>query len=166
MDAPDALSCETDSALLGIILGNLCGNAAEHAPAGTTIAVEAVAGPNSVSISFSNRATDLTEADLPNLFERFWRKDAARTESRHHGLGLALSADFAHLLGGKLSATLDQASNLKVLLSLPSARPQTPPNSQLATPNYHHTEARRAGTEIPLSTQVTNLHEIKSTPIH
>ena len=51
-----------------------------------------------ISLRLENRTDELTETDLPHLFEPFWRKDTARSDRHHHGLGLALAAEFAALL--------------------------------------------------------------------
>ena len=60
---------------------------------------------NTPTTSFTLRVTNIPEnlspADLPHLFDRFWRKDAARTMDGHLGLGLALSRSFARALGGR-----------------------------------------------------------------
>ncbi len=128
LQVSEPLVARTDSALLAIILGNLCGNAAEHAPAGATLSVTATLRENAATLFFRNPAIDLTEKDLPHLFERFWRKDAARSNGEHHGLGLALAAEFAQLLGGALTAQL--AGELEFALRLPSAEELARPSSR------------------------------------
>jgi len=51
----------------------------------------------------------LTPEDLPHLFERFWRKDPARSSQLNSGLGLALAKAYAQSLGMKLQAGLNHA---------------------------------------------------------
>ena len=116
---PADLTAQTDAALLAIVLGNLCGNAAEHAPDGAPLRVSAARDKGAATLLFRNPAGELTAADVPHLFERFWRKESARAEARHHGLGLALAADFAKLLGGKLTARLDNG-DVEFALRLPA----------------------------------------------
>ena len=117
---PADLTVSTDPVLIGVILGNLCANAAAHAPAGTPLRVTASRKTDAVTLHFHNLAGDLTAADVPQLFERFWRKDAARADAQHHGLGLALAAEFATLLGGKLAASLSTSGELEFTLRLPA----------------------------------------------
>jgi two-component system sensor histidine kinase QseC len=116
---PAGLTVPTDPVLLGVILGNLCGNAAEHAPTDTAIRVTASREAGAVTLRFGNRAGDLAGTDVARLFERFWKKDAARADARHHGLGLALAAEFAALLGGALSAQLHDG-DVEFALRLPA----------------------------------------------
>lgn len=119
-ELPNGLTVHSDPALLGVILGNLCSNAAGHAPIGTPLRVTATGSNGFVTIHFRNQAAELTAADLPHLFERFWRKDASRTDASHHGLGLALAAEFASLLGGTLSARFPSESELEFSIRLPT----------------------------------------------
>jgi len=119
-ELPPDLTIISDAALLGVILGNLCGNAAGHAPASPLRVTVIQAGEN-VTLHFKNPAGDLTSADLPHLFERFWRKDYSRTDARHQGLGLALATEFAILLGGTLTARIDPGGELDFALELPGA---------------------------------------------
>ena len=46
----------------------------------------------------------VSEADLPRLFERFWRADSARS-SRGTGLGLAIVKRIVLAAGGSVEAT-------------------------------------------------------------
>ena len=115
----EGLTAKTDPTLLAVVLGNLCGNAATHAPAGTPIAVQGHRATEGVTLAFRNRSEDLTAEDVPHLFERFWRKDGARGNGQHHGLGLALAAEFAELLEGRLSARLLPSDEVEFILWLP-----------------------------------------------
>ena len=117
---PTGFSVHTDPELLGVILGNLCANAAEHAPAGTPLRITATRTTCMVTLHFQNHAGDLTAADVPHLFERFWRKDTARADARHHGLGLALAAECATLLGAILTARLGTGGELEFSIQLPN----------------------------------------------
>ena len=67
----------------------------------------------------ANSADGLAVSDLPRLFERFWRKDKARTDAEHSGLGVPLAKSYAALLGLDLSATL--GPNAELILKLRGA---------------------------------------------
>ncbi len=72
-----------------------------------------------LEVAVANPAPLLDPGDLPFLFERFWRKDPARTGSLHAGLGLSLAKAFAELLGLSLTAELDSGKRLVLRLRGP-----------------------------------------------
>ena len=96
------LSMEADARLLRIILSNLLTNAVEYAPASTRIEIELDPG----SITIANAAPDMTQENLPHLFDRFWRAEQSRSNSTHSGLGLALARQAATAIGYRLDASL------------------------------------------------------------
>jgi two-component system, OmpR family, heavy metal sensor histidine kinase CusS len=104
----------TDATLLRAILNNLVSNAVQYCTNGGTIRLS-VEGDQ---LSISNATDDLTADDLPHLFERFWRKDAARSSNLHSGLGLALAKAYAAMLGLKLRAELDGTKQIVFVLSV------------------------------------------------
>ena len=63
---------------------------------------------------------DITAEDLPHLFQRFWRKDAARTGARS-GLGLALASAFADAMGLEIKAELPAPALLALTVTGPAA---------------------------------------------
>lgn len=103
--APPALA--TDPDLLRLILANLLGNAVDYAPENGSILVKTGGG---ALFSVSNAAPHLSEEDLPRLFERLWRHDAARSDSNHSGLGLSLARSCAGVLGLGIEALLREGS--------------------------------------------------------
>ncbi len=65
----------------------------------------------------TNTTDGLTEEDVTHLFERFWRKESARSGTGHSGLGLSLAGTFAQVLGCQLTAALNNRSQLTLTLS-------------------------------------------------
>jgi K+-sensing histidine kinase KdpD len=59
-----------------------------------------------IKLTLSNPTNDLTAADLPSIFEPFWRKDKSRTDSSRSGLGLSIVASYARILGLSLNAAM------------------------------------------------------------
>lgn len=118
-----AVTCETDPVLLRSILTNLFENAVEYTPAGGLIHIASAGTPTGVSIQMSNPAPDLKPEDVRRFFERFWRKEEARSGEQHFGLGLAIAQSFARSLGWRLAATLAKDQRLTFeLTSTPVAR--------------------------------------------
>ncbi len=102
----------TDPVLLRLIIGNLLANAVEYTPEHGQIRVTA----NDSQLEITNTTDKLTREDLPHLFERFWRKDAARTGAGHSGLGLSLAQAAANALGLKLVAEMPDDATLRLTL--------------------------------------------------
>jgi two-component system heavy metal sensor histidine kinase CusS len=103
---PDRLTLVTDREKLGLILSNLFSNAVAHGAPGGKVTCSAVASGGEIALRVANPTSELTAADLPRIFDRFWRKDAARSDGRHAGLGLSLVAALCELLGFKREARL------------------------------------------------------------
>jgi len=119
-NVPPAERIQTDPVLLRSILANLVSNAVEYTPPGGIIRLDVEVGGGQFTIRISNTAADLDATDLPRLFERFWRKDQARSDSQHCGLGLSLAHAFAQVLGGKLTASITADSLLALTLCGPA----------------------------------------------
>ncbi|HUB67281.1 MAG TPA: ATP-binding protein [Candidatus Methylacidiphilales bacterium] len=114
-----ALMIETEPRLLRIILSNLFANATEYTPEKGRIAVTFAHDDNSVCLVISNTADGITSSDLPHLFERFWRKDKARSNSEHFGLGLSLAEILSKRLDMQLTACLPGDSTISFRLKIP-----------------------------------------------
>ncbi len=113
---PPSAEIQSDPVLLRSIVTNLLGNAAEYTPQGGVIRIECEIEDHVFHIRVTNTTDNLEPADVPKLFERFWRKDKAREGSAHSGLGLALSQAVAQTLGYNLLAELTKAGELRMTL--------------------------------------------------
>ncbi len=114
-------SALADPVLLRSILANLFDNAVDYAPAGGTITITGEAGPAGVTLRVANATHDLDPADVGRLFDRFWRKEAARSGGQHTGLGLPLARMFASAMDWTLTAALDAEHRLVFTLQGPVA---------------------------------------------
>lgn len=121
-DIPASLVLETDRTLLLAMVANLLANAIEYTPRGGSMECRAELSGSETKLVVSNDADSLCPEDIPSLFEPFWRKDPARTDSSHSGLGLALVAAYADVLGGRVDAQLERDGKLGILLALPNPR--------------------------------------------
>jgi signal transduction histidine kinase len=138
----DDLTVQTDAEKLRIVVNNLLDNAVSHADAGGWLRVHARdADDGSVELRVSNSGSRLTAEQAGRAFDRFWRGDAARSETGVHcGLGLSLCREVTTLLGGAITATSDPGGVFEVCLRLPA--PASPPLSRPDAPR--HTTGDRA----------------------
>ena len=121
LDIPADLAVVTDREKLGLILANLLANAVAHGAPGGAVTCSAAISADDVSIRVSNAAPELAADDLPRLFDRFWRKDAARSDGRHAGLGLSLVAALCEALGFRREARLHEGLFAIILTGRPDA---------------------------------------------
>ena len=116
--APD-LTVECDQDKLEIVLRNLMENAVVHSEPGTTVECAATTVADGVELRLTNTAKDLDRADLEHVFDRFWRKDAARTDRSHTGLGLSIARGLCEMLGLRLSVDLRDGNHFEARLHFP-----------------------------------------------
>ncbi len=119
LTVPDrAVVVEADVRRLDRIIGNLLDNARQHAP-GAAVEVDVAADPaGTAAVRVSDRGPGVDAAAIPRLFERFFKADASRAAGSS-GLGLAIAAEHAALLGGTLQAANREGGGLIVALRLP-----------------------------------------------
>lgn len=105
---PEDFEVWSDGAKWEMMLGNLLKNAATYGREGTAVVVEARRNANGrAEVRVSNETDCLAEEDVAHVFERFWRKDAARTGGNHAGLGLSIVRALAERLGVEVGARLE-----------------------------------------------------------
>ncbi|MEK6374789.1 MAG: ATP-binding protein [Acidobacteriota bacterium] len=111
-----SLRVRADPARLGQILRNLLANAIRYAR--TSIVVEASDG----AVSVADDGPGFPPADLPRVFDRFYRADASRSraEGGGSGLGLAIARELVRLHGGTISAGNREGGGAVVRFTLPS----------------------------------------------
>jgi two-component system heavy metal sensor histidine kinase CusS len=107
LDVPEGLTVVTDREKLALILSNLLSNAVAHGSPGCAVSCSATAAGREFALRVSNSTDALTQADMPRIFDRFWRKDPSRSGGQHTGLGLALVAALCELLELRKTARLD-----------------------------------------------------------
>lgn len=114
---PAGLTLATDEDKLALVLSNLLANAVAYGVAGEPVTCSAsVVGPE-LALRVSNRTDQLEPDDVPQVFDRFWRKDAARSGGQHAGLGLSLVSALAKLLGFTVTAHLEHGEIFHVTLA-------------------------------------------------
>ncbi|MCB1128852.1 MAG: hypothetical protein KDM81_20310, partial [Verrucomicrobiae bacterium] len=89
LEAPDhPVLGQFDEDRLDQILGNLLGNAFKFTPAGGTVLLRLVTGPGDwAAIQVEDTGPGIPDADLPHLFERFFRGEPSAGQRPGTGLG-------------------------------------------------------------------------------
>ena len=87
---PDGdLAVQGDALRLDQVLSNLVSNAIRHTPAGGTITLAAARHDGGARLTVTDTGEGIAAADLPFVFDRFWRGDRARTHAPGSGRGWA-----------------------------------------------------------------------------
>jgi signal transduction histidine kinase len=111
---------QTDPRRLERIVANLIGNALEHG--GRDVAVRVGRDGIGAFVEVADRGHGIAAADLPHLFDRFYKADPART-GPGSGLGLAIALENARLLGGGIDVWSEPGSGTRFTLRLPVTEP-------------------------------------------
>src|SRR5262249_55954947 len=120
IDLPEEACWYTDAAALWSIVTNLATNAIDYSPRQSLVRVRLGKRSCIEELVISNRNVHLVPEDIPYLFDRFWRKDPARSSQIHSGLGLAVAKAYAQSLGMTLRAEINHT---EIFFVLSDARP-------------------------------------------
>ena len=122
------ISIDGDRDLLTQALANLIENAIRHTPAGTSIEVALSIKGDHVSASVTDTGRGIPAAELPQVFQRFYRGSNAK-EVSGTGLGLSLVRAVAELHGGTVEAT-SPGSGLTISLAIPTGNNSGAPSQR------------------------------------
>ena len=73
---------------------------------------------SSIIIEFKDNGRGIAEEDLPYVFERFYKADAAREIKDSSGLGLAIAKQIVEGLGGRIWAISEEGQGASIIISL------------------------------------------------
>jgi len=118
------LECDSDAVvairprMLRVIARNLAENAIRYAGPDTTFVLVVDTSGDRVTLTGRDDGSGVGEAELPRLFERFYRADQARA-SRGTGLGLAIVKHVVTQAGGTVEAHAAPGGGLEIRCEFP-----------------------------------------------
>ncbi|HYV97502.1 MAG TPA: HAMP domain-containing sensor histidine kinase [Gemmatimonadaceae bacterium] len=123
MPPPPPARVQGDAGRLRQLFLNLITNAIKYTPPEGTVDLALAINDGRAEFSVRDSGIGIAAADLPHVFDRFWRADHARSrvgERGGFGLGLAISQYIAHAHGGTLTVAsrLGRGSVFTVALPL------------------------------------------------
>ena len=125
--APGLPVISADAFRLEQVMGNLIENAIKYTNHGGRVTVRARAEEEGVEIRVEDTGLGIPTADVPRIFERFYRADKGR--SREHGgtgLGLSIVKHIVLAHGGNVRAESEQGRGTSIIFRLPKKPPPTP----------------------------------------
>lgn len=121
-----------DCVLLGQVMVNLVDNAVKYSPPGSGIEIRVGSSGDSLRVSVADHGPGIPEADLPRVFDKFFRIRRRTGNIPGTGLGLSICRGLVEAHGGKIWA--ENASNggavISFTLPLGSNQPTLPPESE------------------------------------
>lgn len=108
-----------DADKLSQVVGNLFQNAVQYTELGGSLKISTELSQGQLRVVFANSGGDLSESDLPFIFERFYRGEKSR--SREHGgagIGLAIVKELIDAHNGRVGAHISD-NRTTIWFSLP-----------------------------------------------
>ena len=113
------LVVEGDGDKLARVFDNVLRNAVNYSTPGGPVGLIVRREGANVVVTISNEGLEIPEGELSNIFEKFYRLDAARsTSTGGAGLGLAIAKEIVELHGGTIRAE-STGSRTAFLITLP-----------------------------------------------
>jgi two-component system, OmpR family, sensor histidine kinase BaeS len=100
------------------VITNLLTNALKFTPAGGHVTISTARDGTEAVLRVTDTGTGIPAADLPHIFDRFWRGQQA-TQISGSGIGLAVAAGLAQAHEGRLAATSQPGYGTQMTLTLP-----------------------------------------------
>jgi two-component system OmpR family sensor kinase len=115
---------EADRARIQQVVANLVDNALKYSKPGGTVRLDVRSDGTEAALDVADTGPGIPPELLPNLFDRFFRADQARSrEEGGSGLGLAICREMVEAHGGRISATSEVGRGSVFSFALPlSAR--------------------------------------------
>jgi signal transduction histidine kinase len=110
-----------DPEKLGEVFTNLIGNAIKYTRSGGTVTVRYARSNAGVSISVQDSGIGISAADLPHIFEKFYRARNAGKTVGGSGVGLALVRAIVEGHRGHISVVSEQGKGSTFTVELPAA---------------------------------------------
>jgi two-component system sensor histidine kinase KdpD len=117
IDADDPV--ELDPRLTSTALAHVLENAAQYSPPATHIEVTVQSTDGAVRFTVHDAGPGIPPADLPHVFERFYRGGASNGRASGTGMGLTIARGLLAAQGGEISAANDPRGGAVFTMSVP-----------------------------------------------
>jgi signal transduction histidine kinase len=120
-DPAHPLVLPVDRARVRQLLLNLLTNAIKYTPKGGQVSITCADSPESAVVAVADTGIGIATGDLPHVFDRFWRAEAARSRVQRQGagLGLAICRWIAEAHGGSIEVQSRRGEGTTFTVTLP-----------------------------------------------
>jgi signal transduction histidine kinase len=100
----------------------LLDNAVKYSPEKSKVSISIKKEKHNAVIRIKDKGCGISETDLPNIFDRFYRADSSRCKvvTDGYGLGLSIAKQIVETHGGKIKAISDGKKGSEFVVKLPS----------------------------------------------
>lgn len=120
VDLQEELHLNLDEDRIEQVFTNLIDNAIRHTPDKGNVTLRVVKYGDMCQLTVSDTGDGIPEADLPFIFERFYKADKARTRVKGGtGLGLSIAKNIIDAHGGVISASRGEDNGTVMTITLP-----------------------------------------------
>jgi heavy metal sensor kinase len=117
-----SIECVGDADRLAQVITNLLTNAIHYNKDGGEVRISAEQKNRVAILTVADTGQGIAPADLPHVFERFWRADQARSSaSGRTGLGLAIAKSIVNAHGGNIEVSSQPGAGSTFTVRLPMA---------------------------------------------
>ncbi len=115
---PDACDLRGDARMIRRLIANLLDNALKYTPSGGAVDVSLAETRQNAILTVRDTGIGISSADLPRIFERFFRGDQSRSQAGI-GLGLSLARALARAHGGEITVASRPGEGSVFTVTLP-----------------------------------------------
>ncbi|WP_342760320.1 HAMP domain-containing sensor histidine kinase [Paenibacillus sp. PK3_47] len=116
----EEITINGDANLLYQVWMNLLSNAVKYTPSGGSVSVAAKAADGMCTVTVEDTGEGISEADLPMIFDRFYKVERARTrEHSSSGLGLSIARKIIEAHNGTIEASSKTGAGTVFTVKIP-----------------------------------------------
>jgi two-component system sensor histidine kinase BaeS len=118
--APEGADAYVDRGQLTRALRNIVTNAIQHSPSGGAVRI-GVSRATGVEVRVTDQGPGIADADVPYIFERFYRADRSRGRTPGSGIGLTVARELIVANGGSVDVESTGPGGTTFRVTLPAA---------------------------------------------
>ena len=126
------VAVQLDPRLTTAAVAHVLENAAQYSPRESQIVITATVSSDGLSISVRDRGPGIATADLPHLFDRFYRGAESKRRVAGTGMGLSIARGLLAVEQGRIWAENCPDGGAQFTIAIPAERRESAPIEQLA----------------------------------